>query len=219
VPPAHGRPAQRERREHGDRQHGDRDDEADLDGGAGGLCSPSAPSQEATTRFLADLGAAATLAAAHEQRAKVRLPERQRFVGSAAPRHNTTRPAGRGRDAAVEDGEAWLVRYCIKLAADWTTRSARVVGQSAAVVREATLETDGDCRWRTNGVAAPALDGCLDVDLESSALTNAFRMHRLGLEIGEQAPAPGACVRALHLGVERLEQRYERLDNDGDRQR
>ena len=133
-------------------------------------------------------------------------------------------PDGSGRrvegpTTAVEDGEAWLVRYCIKLAADWTTRSARVVGQSAAVVREATLETDGDCRWRTNGVAAPALDGCLDVDLESSALTNAFRMHRMGLEIGEQAQAPGACVRALRLGVERLEQRYERLDNDGDRQR
>jgi len=130
----------------------------------------------------------------------------------------TTRPGRRveGATTAVEDGEAWLVRYCIKLAADWTTPSARVVGQS---VREATLETDGDGRWRINGVAAPALEGCLDVDLESSALTNAIRMHRMGLEIGEQAQAPGACVRALRLGVERLEQRYERLDNDGDRQR
>jgi uncharacterized protein len=124
-----------------------------------------------------------------------------------------------GATTAVEDGEAWLVRYCITLDSDWTTRSARVVGQSAAGVREATLEADAAGRWRINGAAAPALDGCLDVDLESSALTNAFPVHRLGLGIGEQAQAPAVYVRAVHLAVERLEQRHERLQDDDDRQR
>jgi hypothetical protein len=57
------------------------------------------------------------------------------------------------------------------------------------------------------------LDGCLDVDLESSALTNAFPAHRLGLDIGEATQAPAAYVRAADLSVERLEQRYFRLDN------
>lgn len=124
-----------------------------------------------------------------------------------------------GATTAVEDGEAWVVRYCIRLAADWTTRSARVVGQSAAGMRDASLEADGGGRWRINGAAAPALDGCLDVDLESSALTNAFPVHRLSLEIGEKAQAPAVYVRAGHLGVERLEQRYERLGDDDDRER
>ena len=155
------------------------------------------------------------------------------FPAFAAWRHRHARagfevvflhPDGSGRrvegaTTAVEDGEAWLVRYCITLASDWTTRSARVVGQSAGGVRAATLEADGAGRWRINGAAAPALDGCLDVDLESSALTNAFPVHRLGLEVGEQAQPPAAYVRAVHLGVERLEQRYERLQDDGDRQR
>jgi len=120
---------------------------------------------------------------------------------------------------AVENGDAWLVRYRIRLASDWTTRQARVVGLSAAGVREATLDADGAGRWRIDGAEAPALDGCLDVDLESSALTNAFPVHRLGLAIGERAQAPAAYVRAMGLGVERLEQRYERLDDDEDRQR
>jgi uncharacterized protein len=124
-----------------------------------------------------------------------------------------------GATTAVDDGEAWLVRYRIRLASDWTTRQARVVGQSEAGVRDATLDADGAGRWRINGAAAPALNGCLDVDLESSALTNAFPVHRLGLAIGERAQAPAAYVRAMDLGVERLEQRYERLDDDGDRQR
>ena len=63
------------------------------------------------------------------------------------------------------------------------------------------------------------LDDCLDVDLESSSLTNAFPVHRLGLEIGEQADAPAAYVRAVDLSVERLQQRYTRLENSGTNER
>jgi hypothetical protein len=124
-----------------------------------------------------------------------------------------------GATTAVEDGEAWVVQYGIDLAPDSTTRSARVACRSAASVHELRLEADGSGRWRINGAAAPGLDGCLDVDLESSAMTNAFPVHRLQLEIGEHAEAPAAYVRALDLSVERLEQRYVRLDDDGGRQR
>jgi hypothetical protein len=125
-----------------------------------------------------------------------------------------------GTTTAVEDGEAWVVQYGIDLALDWTTASARIACRSAAGGHELTLETNGSGRWQINGAAVPALDGCLDVDLESSAMTNAFPIHRLQLEIGEHAQAPAAYVRALDLRVERLEQRYVRLDDDdGGRQR
>lgn len=46
----------------------------------------------------------------------------------------------------------------------------------------------------------------LDVDLESSALTNALPVHRMGLGIEPAADAPAAYVRALDLSVDRLEQ-------------
>ncbi len=59
-----------------------------------------------------------------------------------------------GDTAAVEEGEAYAVRYAI--------------------------EVDGE--------PAPHLDGVLDVDLESSALTNAFPVHRLDY--------PGIAIRA-----------------------
>src|SRR5687767_6957826 len=88
-----------------------------------------------------------------------------------------------GDTAAVEDGEAWAVQYDIILNSGWLTRSARVSGRSASGAHELTLEADGAGRWLINGAAAPHLDGCLDVDLESSALTNALPAHRLGLEI------------------------------------
>ena len=124
-----------------------------------------------------------------------------------------------GDTAAVENCEAWAVRYEITLNPDWSTRSAHLSARTASGRHELGLESDEAGRWRINGVAAPQLDGCLDVDLESSSLTNAFPVHRLGLAIGQEADAPAAYVHALDLSIERLEQRYVRLANDGNRER
>ncbi|HEY3943591.1 MAG TPA: putative glycolipid-binding domain-containing protein [Solirubrobacteraceae bacterium] len=124
-----------------------------------------------------------------------------------------------GGTAAVEDGAAWVVDYALILSAGWLSRRAEVSGRSASGTQKLRLEADGAGRWRTNGAVAPHLDGCLDVDLESSALTNAIPVQRLGLEIGQEADAPAAYVRALDLSVERLDQRYVRLDDDDGRQR
>src|SRR5690349_6941622 len=124
-----------------------------------------------------------------------------------------------GTTTAVESSEVWTVEYAITLDAQWRTVSARITGRSAAGAREAFLESDGRGRWHVDGDHLAALDGCFDVDLESSALTNAFPVHRLGLQIGEEADAPAAYVRALDLRVERLEQQYKRLPDVDGRQR
>jgi hypothetical protein len=72
------------------------------------------------------------------------------------------------------------------------------------------MEADGLGAWQVNGKPELSVQGCLDIDLESSAVTNAIPVHRLALEVGQAAGAPAAYVRALDLTVERLEQRYER---------
>jgi uncharacterized protein len=120
---------------------------------------------------------------------------------------------------AVEDGRGWTVRYDIAVDAAWRTRSASVRTRSAHGCRAVTVEADGDGGWLVDGEHAPALDGCLDVDLESSSFTNALPVHRLGLAPGEQAEAPAVFVRATDLRVERLEQRYERVADDAAHQR
>jgi uncharacterized protein len=122
-----------------------------------------------------------------------------------------------GYSSAVQEGEAWGIRYALTLDEDWVTRSAYVVGQSAQGVHEVRLEGDGNGGWRVDGLPVSQLNGCLDVDLEASACTNALPVRRLGLRIGEQADAPAVYVRAPTLGVERLEQRYARLGDDADR--
>jgi hypothetical protein len=120
-----------------------------------------------------------------------------------------------GDTAAIEGEDAWAVHYVIALSAGWVTQEANVTGHSASGSHERTLESIGAGRWRIDGEPAPHLDGCVDVDLESSSFTNALPVHRLGLQVGEEVDAPAAYVRAVDLSVERLEQRYTRLDDEG----
>jgi hypothetical protein len=124
-----------------------------------------------------------------------------------------------GHTAAVEDGQAWVVRYVISLDEDWVTTGARVWGWSSTGQRELRVESHGPGRWHVNGTPAPEYDGCIDVDLESSSVTNTIPVHRLELAVGQSAEVPAVYVRALDLGVARLDQHYLRVDDDGGHQR
>jgi uncharacterized protein len=119
----------------------------------------------------------------------------------------------RGHTSAVEDGQAYAVRYEIALDDHWHTREARVVSDTVAGPRETLLISDGRGRWTVDGAPAPELDGLIDVDIEASACTNTFPVHRLQLPLGEVSEAPAAYVRALDLSVMRLNQTYRRLDD------
>jgi uncharacterized protein len=123
-----------------------------------------------------------------------------------------------GTTSAFEDTHAWTVSYQVTVdPLSWATRSAHVRAHSNVGKRALEVSTDGAGTWRLDSRPAPHLDGCLDIDLESSALTNAFPVRRLGLASGQGADAPGAYVRAEDLRVERLEQRYVRLGDQGRR--
>jgi hypothetical protein len=127
--------------------------------------------------------------------------------GCAIEGWTTATERGEGRDGG-QGGQTWAVHYSIRLDTSWTTRSARISGRSAAGSRLTVIEADGAGHWVVDGEVRPRLDGCLDVDLESSAMTNAFPVRRMDLAVGGRAAAPAAYVRALDLAVERLEQTY-----------
>src|SRR6266849_1287191 len=124
-----------------------------------------------------------------------------------------------GTTTAVEDTETWIVTYHIQLDAAWATRSARITARTTSGPRQTVLESGGAGRWYVDGHPAGHLDGCLDVDVESSAMTNALPVHRLSLAVGARAEAPAAYVRALDLGTGRLEQTYVRIADEGAHQR
>ena len=116
-----------------------------------------------------------------------------------------------GASTVTEDGEPWIVSYAIRLDASWRTRSARITRRSRASDVITLLTADGRGGWYVDGVTAPLLQGCLDLDLEASAMTNAFPVHRLDLSDGRAASAPAVYVPAVGTAVDRLEQTYRRL--------
>jgi uncharacterized protein len=123
-----------------------------------------------------------------------------------------------GCATAVEDGITWAIDYRLRLDGSWHTRSAQIVGRYPEGRRSVTVQSDGLGRWQIDGTVAPELDGCLDIDLEASAFTNALPVHRLGLAVGDGADAPAAYVRAADLTAARLPQHYRRIaDGAGQR--
>ncbi|WP_020666052.1 putative glycolipid-binding domain-containing protein [Amycolatopsis nigrescens] len=119
-------------------------------------------------------------------------------------------PRIEGTTTATEDGKSWIVNYEIQLDRSWLTRSARITGRSDDRTVVTVIEADGMGHWQVDGVAAPHLQGCLDLDLEASAMTNTFPVHRLRLPVDRAVAAPAAYVRAIGLAVDRLEQTYSR---------
>ncbi len=124
-----------------------------------------------------------------------------------------------GCTVGIEGSDPWWVEYTIDLDRVGHTIRAHIRGRSRLGRYERLLESVGVGRWWVDGAVTSGLDGCFDVDLESSALTNAFPVRRLALATGESSEAPAAYVRAVDLRVERLGQRYQRLQDGDDRLR
>ncbi len=108
-----------------------------------------------------------------------------------------------------------MVGYDIVVDENWRTRTARVWTEATAEPRSVLLEADGSGSWMLDGLAMPQLEGCVDVDLESSVCTNTIPIHRLQLEVGIRVEVPAAYVRVGDLATERLEQTYTRVSADG----
>ncbi|HEU0317356.1 MAG TPA: putative glycolipid-binding domain-containing protein, partial [Solirubrobacteraceae bacterium] len=127
----------------------------------------------------------------------------------------------------VEDRGPYRLRYELRAEAGFLTRRVQLE-QLAPDYRVVVIEADGAGTWTVDGREAPELDGCLDVDLGFSPLTNTLPVRRLGLLEGEGAPAeldaawvlPGALDRPRRLRqrytplASRLV-RYESLREDG----
>jgi hypothetical protein len=136
-----------------------------------------------------------------------------------APGHEAARVDERGSAGFVLSGTAAFahqrapccLRYRILLDDAWRTRSATVDGFVGE--REVSVElVVENTAWSLNGVAQPAVAGCVDLDLNFSPSTNLLPIRRLELGIGDEAPVRAAWLRFPSFALEPLAQTYRRLE-------
>ena len=113
-----------------------------------------------------------------------------------------------GNSVGSEGGKQWAIRYTIELDAQWCTRKATLESEGQKPVK---IRSNGAGRWTIDGERLARLDGCLDLDLEASLVTNMAPVRRLSLRVGQSSAAPAVYVRTKNLKVERLEQTYSRI--------
>ena len=116
-----------------------------------------------------------------------------------------------GTAVFLYEGRNCRLSYSIVCDAIWHTRSAEVLGWFGDEEINLELSVDAMCRWQVNGVVKPAVDGCVDLDLNFSPSTNLLPIRRLNLEVGRQAEVKAAWLRFPSFELEPLSQVYERL--------
>jgi hypothetical protein len=110
------------------------------------------------------------------------------------------------------DGRPCALTYEVDADARWSSRSARVRGWCGTERVDVTILAAPGGRWHLNGTEQPAVSGCVDVDLGFTPATNLLQLRRIALDIGQAADVPVVWLAFPELTLERLEQRYRRLD-------
>jgi hypothetical protein len=134
------------------------------------------------------------------------------FFAEAPAGHRLT-----GHTTANEADALWSVGYDVARDPSWRTIAVAASNLTAVGSGEMTMTRNSSDRWTVNGEQRPELDGCVDVDFESSAVTNTLPIHRLDFQVGASVDVPAAFVRADDLRVERLEQRYTLTESTPER--
>jgi hypothetical protein len=121
-----------------------------------------------------------------------------------------------GGTAAIEDGVPWSVSYRVGVDEAWQTTRVEAAGISPSG-HHTLLAERREGRWAVNGAERPDLDGCVDIDFESSLVTNTLAVHRIDLAATTPQTVPAAFARADDLRVERLEQTYLCIERTAER--
>ncbi|HYH78783.1 MAG TPA: putative glycolipid-binding domain-containing protein [Longimicrobium sp.] len=127
-----------------------------------------------------------------------------------------------GTAVFAHEGQPCRLDYRVVIDPAWRTLSAEVKGWVGDEDVELSIEADSAGGWRLNGAECPAVEGCIDVDLNFSPSTNLLSIRRLALDVDAEAGVRVAWLRFPGFTLEPLPQLYRRTgertyhyDSDG----
>ena len=110
------------------------------------------------------------------------------------------------------EGSPCRLEYFIECDTDWTTRSATVDGWVGEHVVECEISVSADRLWYLDDQEIKSVEGCIDLDLNFSPVTNLLPLRRLNLKDGGRESVSAAWLKFPSFTLERLEQSYSRID-------
>jgi hypothetical protein len=110
--------------------------------------------------------------------------------------------------AMEDEGAVYGVDIRLDIRADWTVKTAAIATTGGANL---LLAHDGKGSWSVNGRPAPKLDGCIDLDIWPTPVTNSLPVNRLTWRKGQSRELTMAYVKAPGLQVYPDRQRYSSL--------
>lgn len=117
-----------------------------------------------------------------------------------------------GTAVFVHDNLSWCLDYRLKCNSEWETLSGRISGWIGEKKIKTEISVEQNRRWHLNGQEPARTDGCIDLDLNFSPLTNTIPVRRLNFNVGEKAEVRAAWLKFPSFQIEPLEQSYYRID-------
>lgn len=132
----------------------------------------------------------------------------------AGMEHVDVSPADGGIDFAGvvigSESGPFALAYRLRVDSEWHVREAHLKTTSRHGLH---LVSNGKGTWHVNGVEEPAFQGCLDIDIQASPITNTLPIRRLGLKPGESSDLRLCYISVPDLAVTVAEQRYTALES------
>ncbi len=113
----------------------------------------------------------------------------------------------------LHDGSPCRLEYLVECDLDWRTTSATIDGWVGDDVIEHEITVSETGIWYLNDQEIKDVEGCVDIDLNFSPITNLLPLRRLDLKPGESKSVGAAWLRFPTFELERLDQTYTRLDD------
>lgn len=113
--------------------------------------------------------------------------------------------------AQFRDGQAEVdLHYAVGISPTWHTEYARVHGEGPRGPLELTIEVGKEGDWYLNRKPAPAVRGCIDVDLNFTPATNLLSIRRLALAPDQSGEVVAAWLEYPAFELKPLRQQYRR---------
>lgn len=112
------------------------------------------------------------------------------------------------------EGQPVRLEYLVECNVDWETTAVHIDGWVGDEMIEIEIEATQDGVWTINGTEVEVVEGCKDIDLNFSPITNTLPICRLDLKVGESQKVRAAWLRFPSFDLVPLDQTYTRINAD-----